>query len=401
MPITQAVLDKINKPYRFNMVNLNNEKFTKLGLEPLYLVVHPKYINLENNIFYNTGMAHYDCDLSNDIERILKIMNSNTYGRFEDVFSPLNDDYPICFQIYNKQIFFSDSMALSVYKNNLNIRNGINRKYNLKDEFYEPTCEEMDQNYGFEYFKKNYMEFGKNFEYCRLNLTPQEYFNIMTSLKRQELRFYTNPDELNGHDLRHWLNYNANIFDNHTCSRETTGVYNQETMELINSLLETKLDIYNFFDSFSKKAKNWQDTVKKLLMEFKVYREFVPREIDNDNPFCGGGKFDERSHWDEMFYQSSFDMLVQFIGFDKIETQLSKTITTSKPNIYEEFFNPLVIGYNIVQLPKLIFDEEKQQFRWLSPNEFINSGINRECENEIKLIKKYVPCEKRHLYLRN
>ena len=159
--------------------------------------------------------------------------------------------------------------------------------------------------------------------------------------------------------------------------------------------------MYNFFDSFSKKAKNWQDTVKKLLMEFKVYREFVPREIDNDNPFCGGGKFDERSHWDEMFYQSSFDMLVQFIGFDKIETQLSKTITTSKPNIYEEFFNPLVIGYNIVQLPKLIFDEEKQQFRWLSPNEFINSGINRECENEIKLIKKYVPCEKRHLYLRN
>lgn len=401
MPITKAVLDKINKPYRFNMVNLNNEKFTKLGLEPLYLVVYPQYINLENNIFYNNGIAHYECKLSNDIERILKIMNSNVYGRYEDVFGFLNDDYPIRFQIYNKQIVFSNSMALSVYKNNLNIRNEINRKYNLEDKFYEPTQEEMYQDYGYEYFKKNYMEFGKNFEYCRLNLTPQEYFNLMISSKRQELRSYTNPDELNAHDLRHWLNYNANIFANHTCSRETTGVYNQETMELINSLLETKLDIYNFFDSFSKKANDWQNAVKKLLIEFGVYSEFIPKEIDNDNPFYNEGVFDERNHWDKMFHKASFDIFVQFIGFDKIETQLSKTITTSKPNIYEEFFNPLVMGYNIVQLPRLIFDEESQQFRWISPNEFVNSGINRECENEIKLIKKYIPYEKRHLYLRD
>lgn len=401
MPITQAVLDKINKPYRFNMVNLNNEEFIKLGLEPLYLTVHPQYINLENNIFYNNGIAHYECQLSNDIERILRIMNSNLYDRFEDVIGFLNDDYPIRFQIYNKQIFFNDQMALSVYKNHLNIRNEINKKYNLKDEFYEPTREEMHQDYGWEYFKKNYMAFGNNFEYCRLNLTPQEYFNMIISSKRQELGSYTSPDELNDNDLSHWLNYNANIFANHICSRETTGVYNQETMKLINSLLETKLDIYNFFDAFSKQAKNWQDAIKKLLMEFGVYSEFIPKEIDNDNPFDNDGKFDERSHWNIMFHKASFDMLVQFIGFDKIETQLSKTITTSKPNIYEEFFNPLVMEYNIVQLPKLIFDEKKQQFRWISPNEVINSGINRECENEIKLIKKYVPYEKRHLYLRD
>lgn len=128
MPITQAVLNKINKPYRFNMVNLNSEKFTKLGLKPLYLTVYPQYINLENNIFYNNGLAHAECKLSNDIERILKIMNSNVYGRFEDVFEFLNDDYPIRFQIYNKQIFFNNSMALSCYKNNLNIRNEINKR---------------------------------------------------------------------------------------------------------------------------------------------------------------------------------------------------------------------------------------------------------------------------------
>lgn len=29
----------------------------------------------------------------------------------------------------------------------------------IKDKFYEPTREEMDQNYGYEYFKKNYALF--------------------------------------------------------------------------------------------------------------------------------------------------------------------------------------------------------------------------------------------------
>lgn len=400
MPITQAKLDKINKLHCFNMINLNSEEFIRLG-KPLYLTVSPQYINLENNIFYNNDVGHYECKLANDIKEILKIMNSNVYSRFENVLGFLNDDYQISFQIYNKQIFFNDPMALSVYKNHLNIRNEINKKYNLKDNFYEPTREEMYQNYGLEYFKKNYMIFGNDFEYCHVNLTPQEYFNMRISSERQELRPYKNPDELNAYDVRYWLNCNANIFTNYMCSRETTGVYNQETMELINSLLETKLDIYNFFDSFSKQAKNWQDIVKKLLMAFGVYSEFIPEEIDTDNPFCNDREMDERFHWSKMFHKASFDMLVQFIGFDKIETQRSETITTTKPNIYEEFFNPLVMGYNIVQIPKLIFDEENQQFRWIFPNEFINSGINRECENEIKLIKKYVPYEKRYLYLRD
>lgn len=153
MPITQAKLDKINKLHCFNMINLNSEEFIRLG-KPLYLTVSPQYINLENNIFYNNDVGHYECKLANDIKEILKIMNSNVYSRFENVLGFLNDDYQISFQIYNKQIFFNDPMALSVYKNHLNIRNEINKKYNLKDNFYEPTREEMYQNYGLEYFKK-------------------------------------------------------------------------------------------------------------------------------------------------------------------------------------------------------------------------------------------------------
>ena len=398
MTISSSNLNKLNGSYEFNMVNYNDEKFKKLGLEPLYLKVYPRYIDLEGNIFYS-NLGHYECNLSNDIIKILKVMNSNLYDRFEHVYGFLNDDYPVRFSIYNNQIFFSDPMSLSVYKNNLNIRNEINKKFNLKDDFYEPTIKEIYQDYGYEYFKKWHTKYGNNLEYYNLNLTPQEYFELMISSKNQELSPYKNASELNAHDIRNWLNYNANIFMDFKCSWDTTGVYNEETKNFINSILQTKLDIYNFFHRFSKQANDWQKVVKELLISFNVYTEFVKKECDDPfNSFCDN--YAERSYWDAMFMKASFDMLIQFIGFDKVETQLSKTITTSKSNVYEEFFNLLIMEYNVVQLPRLVFDEETQHFRWIYPNEFINSGINRECENEIKLIKKYIPYEKRYLYLK-
>ena len=47
-----------------------------------------------------------------------------------------------------------------------------------------------------------------------------------------------------------------------------------------------------------------------------------------------------------------------------------------------------------------IFEEDTQQFRWIDPSEFMNLGINRECEQEIKLIKKYVPPSERKKYFK-
>lgn len=394
----KETFEALKKPYRFNMVNSNDEELVKLGLEPLYLTTYPRYINQNGNIFYIDKKTHYECNLVNDIKKILTVMNSNLYDRFEHVYNFLNDDHPIRFSIYNNQIFFSDEMSLSVYKNNLNIRNEINKKFNLKDDFYEPTPKEIFQDYDYEYFKKWHTKYGNNIEYHNLNLTPQEYFELMIFSKNRELGPYTNADKLNAHDIRNWLNYNANIFMDKKCPWDKTGVYNKETMNFINLLLETKLYLYNFFYNFSKKSKNWQKSIKDLLIEFNVFHEFIPKEIED--PFCDD-VYAERNYWNKMFTNVSFDLLVQFVGLDKIETQLSNTITTSKPNIYEEFFNPLVMGYDIVQLPKLIFVEGTQHFRWIYPNEFINSGINRECENEINLIKKYVPYDERYKFLRD
>ena len=133
-----------------------------------------------------------------------------------------------------------------------------------------------------------------------------------------------------------------------------------------------------------------------MLIKLNVYKEFTPSKIEN-NDFFLPDLYAENSYWNQMFQSASFDLLVQFIGFDKIETQKKKTITTSKKNIYEEFFNLLLMDYDIVELPRLIFDADVQHFRWISPS-FINAGVNREYENDIRLIKKYVPYEERQKY---
>ncbi len=396
MPILPKNISKLNEPYCFNLVNSNDANLQQAGLEPLYITVYPQYINLEGHILYG-GINHYECNLANDIARILRIMNSNTYGRFDDVCGFLNDDYPIRFKIYNHQIFFDDLASLSVYKNCSDIRNLINQKYHLKDDFYEPTREEIYQDYGWEYFHKNHHLYGTNIEYGHLNLTPQEQFNLLISSKMQELMPYTDPNDLTGNDLRKWLNYNANVFQNYTFSRKKKGVYNQEAMELINSLLETKRDVYNFFASFSKQTTDWQASIIQLLKEVGVYTEFKKQKPTVSDIF-GGDLYAERSYWDSMFFRASWDILVQFIGLDKIETQLSKTITTSKSNIYKEFFNFLILDYQIVQIPRLIFDNSTG-FKWVNPQEF-NLGIDKELEDEVRLIKKYVPYNERDKYFK-
>ncbi len=80
-------------------------------------------------------------------------------------------------------------------------------------------------------------------ECYNLNLTPQEYFELMIASKNSELSPFIDASLLSGNDIQNWLNYNANIFMSHKCLWKTTGVYNEETMQYINNLKETKLDI--------------------------------------------------------------------------------------------------------------------------------------------------------------
>ncbi len=95
------------------------------------------------------------------------------------------------------------------------------------------------------------------------------------------------------------------------------------------------------------------------------------------------------------------DFLVQMVGFDKIETQMVRTLTTSKQNVNEAFFNYLIMEWQICQIPKFIIDQETRKIIKVIPSDFSishNSGLEREFDKEIQLVKKFVPLSERSKY---
>ena len=57
-------------------------------------------------------------------------------------------------------------------------------------------------------------------------------------------------------------------------------------------------------------------------------------------------------------HTSKTDFLIRFCGFSKVESTVPKTITTSRLNVYHDFYEYLDRGWNIRLLPPLIYDTE-------------------------------------------
>lgn len=122
--ISKEIVNKISSPYLFNMVNSDNKDLKKLGLEPLYLKVYPRYITPSENIFYS-GLPHRECNLILDIKRNLDIMNLTEKERYKMSGDFICENYFISFAICNRQIFFRDTRSLYLYKSNKKIRDEI------------------------------------------------------------------------------------------------------------------------------------------------------------------------------------------------------------------------------------------------------------------------------------
>lgn len=212
---------------------------------------------------------------------------------------------------------------------------------------------------------------------------------------KSKLKPFTESQLLTGRDVRDWLNYNVNIFDLGE-NAFLSGAYNDETMALINSIKTTKKQVTDVLYTLSIQSTNMADTVKKLLIELRKFKEVEHQVITN--PFLDDIHY-ERNAYQQMYLEATSDLLVQFVGLDKIETSWCHKITTSKPNIYEEYYNYIILDFDIVQIPRLYFDKDKQKFRWIYPNEQVNLGLNRELEKEVQLVKKYIPYEQRYKYI--
>lgn len=237
----------------------------------------------------------------------------------------------------------------------------------------------------------------------KMKTEPETFLENYYLYKSHELTPYNDEHELSGYDIQNWLNHNANIFLEHKCSYEITDVYNKNTLDLINNLLETKKQVYDSLYKLFRQSNDYEKTVNDLLTIMGHFHpSFILEEYFEDDSFMHlPYVYDiENLGYQKMFLKAAQDILVRFIGFDKIESQLFQTITTSKPNIYEEFFNEIIMGWNIVQLKRVLFDSSSQEFYLANYNEFINLDINREREDEAKWILKNIPYDQRAKYLK-
>lgn len=94
-------------------------------------------------------------------------------------------------------------------------------------------------------------------------------------------------------------------------------------------------------------------------------------------------------------------ILVQACDYDSVESQLYRTITTSKHNIYETFYDYILHDYKVFQIPKKIYDENLQQYIDWNQSEWFISDKELRLKSELESICNEVPLEKRSQYCRS
>ena len=222
----------------------------------------------------------------------------------------------------------------------------------------------------------------KDYNYVVCSIGAKSVLDEAKCWLERNKELFKKSDDILDFNVGEYINRRANIFmDPLYYSRYIKGVYNDWAMMIINSLKESKYEIYNFIYSLILKSGDLKECLSNLFETFVIVKK---SDFDNGN-------------YKNLRYLAN-DILIQLIGFDKIETQLSKTITTSKINVCEEFFNYMIMGYDVVQIPKVVFNAENNSFNIIRTNEFTGYSMEREYEEEIKLIKKLVPYSEREKY---
>ena len=100
-----------------------------------------------------------------------------------------------------------------------------------------------------------------------------------------------------------------------------------------------------------------------------------------------------------MFIHDEMDILksilIQSCDIDSVESQWPRTIQTSKFNIYEYFYNYLLMDWNIQIVPKRVMNKNTQTFVDYKQNPFMISDKEKRLKDEIISIKANYKLEDR------
>lgn len=161
---------------------------------------------------------------------------------------------------------------------------------------------------------------------------------------------------------------------------------------------QMELDIYNFLINCYS-AHTFFDgigNVETCMCEYKYWEQEYKHN-----------KLYDASHWDfKMDYSIYKDkiladifkqVMIQYVGYHSVE-RIPRTITTSNPKIYETFWNYLLHDFNIVQLPRMIFDPNKKMYIERPVNEFFIPDSELRLKAALQSVKKLVPLDERYKY---
>lgn len=94
------------------------------------------------------------------------------------------------------------------------------------------------------------------------------------------------------------------------------------------------------------------------------------------------------------------DFMVYLLSFDKVETAMRETITTTNPSPHIRFFNYYLMDWNIIEKPPMKYNSDTGLFEYDYNNSYLRNSEDREAENEINDIKAKVLKKERPLFFR-
>ncbi len=228
------------------------------------------------------------------------------------------------------------------------------------------------------------------------NIVEDDYKALYNDLK---LKRHHDKSKLSVVDLSNVVNCSVKPYTDGKLSKwESSNIFTKDAMDLCNSMNEHNYSLRKILLELKLKTNNDLGCLKSLFNILQInYSKLLFKRADYI-PFVDDSNLIQNYIlWENALNKLVIDFYVMYIGLDKIESINRKAITTSKKNIYETFFNYFIMDFNIVSIPRIIFDENKNEF-YFEKNSFITTSIEKEYEKEINLIRKKVKCEDRKNY---
>ena len=94
------------------------------------------------------------------------------------------------------------------------------------------------------------------------------------------------------------------------------------------------------------------------------------------------------------------DFMVYLLSFDKVETVMRETITTTNPNPHIRFFNYYLMDWFSINQPPMKYNSKTGLFEYDYNNLYLGNSEDKEAEDEIKEIKARVLKKDRHLFFK-